>query len=186
MGYKVEHKNKKDQLQNSFCLKLEWIELWYFVVSISVWISIKFVHIMPWGQNYPHPGGPKLQHKNKEDQLQNLSSLKLEGLELWYLIFSISFWTFISSFEHKVLRVSYCDRPMSVNNFYKHLLLLNHWANLDETWQGCSLCEALQKLFKEFNSILNCGCHGNQKEKNAKSLENFSETRWRRALIFGI
>ena len=42
-----------------------------------------------------------------------------------------------SSPEHKVLRVSYCDRPMSVvrrlssvNNFFKHLPPLNHWANL--------------------------------------------------------
>ena len=44
--------------------------------------------------------------------------------------------------EHKVLMVSFCDRPMSVvrrpscvvHNFFKHLLLLNHWASLDETW----------------------------------------------------
>ena len=48
----------------------------------------------------------------------------------------------------------------------------NHWANLDETWQGCSLGEALQKLFKEFNSIHNSGCHGNQKEKKCKIFEN--------------
>ena len=83
----------------------------------------------------------------------------------------------ISSPEHKALRVSYCDCPMS--GVRQHLLLLNHWANLDETWQGCFLGEALQKLFKEFNSIHNSGCHDNQKEKkNAKSLKIFfSETR---------
>ena len=52
----------------------------------------------------------------------------------------------------------------SVNNFFKHLLL-NHWASLDETWQGSSLDKALQNLFKEFNSTHNSGCHGNQKEK---------------------
>ena len=85
--------------------------------------------------------------------------------------------SFFSSTEHKVLRVSYCDRPMfgvcrplSVNNIFKHLLLLNHWANLDETWQGCSLGKALQKLFKRFNSIHNSGCHGNQKEKKLLNL----------------
>ena len=84
-----------------------------------------------------------------------------------------------SSPEHKVLKVSYCDRPMSgiqhlssVNNFFKHLLLLNHWANLDDTWQGCSLGDSLQKLFKEFNSIHNSGCHGNQKGKKSKIFEN--------------
>ena len=29
--------------------------------------------------------------------------------------------------------------PASVNNFFGYILLLNHWANLDETLQGCSL-----------------------------------------------
>ena len=65
-----------------------------------------------------------------------------------------------SSPEHEVLVVSFCDRPMCVvrgassvvHNFFKHLLLLNHWANLDENWQGCSLGEALPKLFKRLNS----------------------------------
>ena len=63
-----------------------------------------------------------------------------------------------SSPEHKVLMVSFCDRPMSgvrrasSTISFKHLLLLNHWANLDETWKGCSLGEALPKLFKRLNS----------------------------------
>ena len=84
---------------------------------------------------------------------------------LTYLLFS--------SPEHKVLMVSFCDRPMSgVHNFFKHLLLQNHWANLDGTWQGCSLGEALPKLFKGLNSNHNSGCHGNQKEKNSKIFEN--------------
>ena len=102
---------------------------------------------------------------------------------------------FFSSPEHKVLMVSFCDRPMSgvrrpscvVHNFFKHLLLLNHWANLDDTWQGCSLGEALPKLFKRLNSNHNSGCHGNQKEKIAKSLKIFfSETRRYRTLKFGM
>ena len=80
---------------------------------------------------------------------------------------------FITSPEHKVLMVSFCDRPMSVvHNFFKHLLLLKHWANLDETWQGCSLGEALPKLFKRLNSSHNSGCHGNHNEKNSKIFEN--------------
>ena len=85
-----------------------------------------------------------------------------------------------SSPERKVLMVSFCDRPMSVvrrvscvvHNFFKHLLLLNHSANLDETWQGYSFGEALPKLFKGLNSNHNSGCHGNQKEKNSKLFEN--------------
>ena len=92
-----------------------------------------------------------------------------------------------SSPEHKVLIVSFCDRPMSGvhcvvrrapsvdHNFLKHLLLLNHRANLDETLQGCSLGEALPELFKRLNSTHNSSCHGNQKEnKKAKSLKIFS------------
>ena len=39
-----------------------------------------------------------------------------------------------------------------VHNFFKHFLLLNHGASLDETWQGCFLGEALPKLFKRLNS----------------------------------
>ena len=62
-----------------------------------------------------------------------------------------------SSPEHKVLMVSFCDRPMSgvrrascvVHIFFKHLLLLNHWANLDETWQGCSLGKALPSCSRD-------------------------------------
>ena len=51
-----------------------------------------------------------------------------------------------------------------VNNFFKHLLLPNRWANLDQTWQECSLGGPLKKLFTEFDSIKNCGCHGNEIE----------------------
>ena len=51
-----------------------------------------------------------------------------------------------------------------VNNFFKHLLLPNHWANLDQTWQECSFGGHLQKLFTEFDSIKNSGCHGNEIE----------------------
>ena len=91
-----------------------------------------------------------------------------------------------SSPEHKMLMGSFCDRPMFgvrrpscvvrrasyvVHNFFKHLLLLNQWANLDETWQGCSLGEALPKSFKRLNSTNNSGCHGNRKKKR-KIFEN--------------
>ena len=51
-----------------------------------------------------------------------------------------------------------------VNNFFKHLLLPNHWANLDQTWQECSLGGPLQILFTDFDSIKNSGCHGNEIE----------------------
>ena len=79
-----------------------------------------------------------------------------------------------------MLMVSFCDRPVSVvrpascvvHNFFKHLLLLKHRANLDETWQGCSLGEALPNLLKRLNSSHNSGCHGNQNEKNSKIFEH--------------
>ena len=59
---------------------------------------------------------------------------------------------------------------LSVNNFFKNLLLQNQKANLDKTWQECSLGEALQKLLKEFNSNKNSGCHGNKMAENGKNL----------------
>ena len=51
-----------------------------------------------------------------------------------------------------------------VNNFFKHRLFPNCLANLDQTWQECSLGGPLQKLFTEFDSIKNSGCHGNEIE----------------------
>ena len=96
---------------------------------------------------------------------------------------------FFSSPEHKVLRGSYCDRSSSgvrpsicpcvrpsVNNFFKNLLLQNQKANLDKTWQECSLGEALQKFLKEFNSNKNSGCHGNKMAENGKKSKNLLVT----------
>ena len=68
-------------------------------------------------------------------------------------------------------RVVMC--PLSVvSNFFKHLLLPNRWANLDQTWQKCSLGGPLQKLFTEFDSIENSGCHGNEIEFFKQFLKN--------------
>ena len=61
------------------------------------------------------------------------------------------------------LRVVRCPSCV-INNFFKHLLLPNREVNLDQTWQGCSLGGPLQKLFTEFDSIKNSGCHGNEIE----------------------
>ena len=58
-------------------------------------------------------------------------------------------------------------RP-SVKNFFKNLLLQKQKANLDKTWQECSLGEALQKLLKEFNSNKSSVCHGNKMAENGK------------------
>ena len=140
-------------------------------------------------------GGDFFHRVHFKEILQKFSS-KTVGriLKLFHRI--VPWVTLFSSPEHKVLMVSFCDRPMSgvrrassgVHNFFKHLLLLNHWANLDETWQGCSMGEALPKLFKRLNSTPNSGCHGNQKEKKLeKSLKIFfSESRRHRALIFSM
>ena len=61
------------------------------------------------------------------------------------------------------LRVVMCASSV-VNNFFKHFLLPNRWASLDQTWQKCSLGGPFQKLFTEFDSIQNSGCHGNEIE----------------------
>ena len=104
-------------------------------------------------------------------EMSKLSALELENLPyltlftLYHLQILTNHRVFFSSPEHKVLMVSFCDHPMSgvrrpscvVHNFFKHLLLLIHRANLDETWQGYSLGEDLPKLFKRLNSNHNSG-----------------------------
>ena len=66
-----------------------------------------------------------------------------------------------------------------VNNFFKHLILPNHVANLDQTWQECSFGGPLQKVFTEFDSIKNTGCHGNKMEFFKQFFKNlFLWNRW--------
>ena len=67
-----------------------------------------------------------------------------------FMVVNDAFPLFLAHLSMKCSRVSFCDRPVSVvrhllsilDNLFKHLLL-NHWDNLDETWQKCSLCEVL-------------------------------------------
>ena len=113
-------------------------------------------------------------------RIQTLTNVSLNILEIQLSMLHVQVF---SSPEHNVLRGSYCDRSSSVvrpsvrpsicpsvNNFFKNLLLQNQKANLDKTWQECSLGEALQKLLKEFNSNKNSGCHGNKMAENGKNL----------------
>ena len=74
-----------------------------------------------------------------------------------------SFLAHLSTCSRGAFRVVRCPSCV-VNNFFKHLLLPNRWANLDQTWQECSLGGPLKKLFTEFDSIKNSGCHGNEIE----------------------
>ena len=91
---------------------------------------------------------------------------------------------FFSSSEHNVLKGSFYGGDVSVvhrvlcvvNNFFKHLLLPNRWANLDQTWQECVLEGPLQSMFTELDSIKNSGCHGNEIEFLSNSLKIFSGT----------
>ena len=80
-GHKSEHRNKEANLQNSFSLKLEGVEIWYFVCGISLGTSTKFVHKMPLGSELAPPWGSQVEHRNKGREFYN-SSLKLDGLEL--------------------------------------------------------------------------------------------------------
>ena len=74
-------------------------------------------------------------------------------------IFS-TFSAFFSSPEHKVLKVSYCDQPVSVvrrqscvvNNSFKAHLLLNYWTNFKIISHKCSPEAPLPKLLKWFRS----------------------------------
>ena len=92
-----------------------------------------------------------------------LSSNTLSYLELWYMYHVLLF----SSPEHKVLKVSYYDHPVSgvrrqssvvrrpscvVNNSFKVHLLLNHWSNFKIISHKCSPEAPLPKLLKWFRS----------------------------------
>ena len=89
-GSQVEHRNKERTFYNSSSLKLDGLELWYFVCSISLWTSTMFVNKMPLGSELAQPWGSQVEHRNKERTFYNSSSLKLDGLELWYFVCSIS------------------------------------------------------------------------------------------------
>ena len=73
---------------------------------------------------------------------------------------------FFSSPEHKVLKVSYCDHPVSgvrrpscvVNNSFKAHLLLNYWTNFKIISHKCSPEAPLPKLLKWFRSAEQNGC----------------------------
>ena len=144
-GHKLEHKTEERKFQNS-SLKLESLGLSYLEYSISLWTSTKFVHMIPlgiglvlpwvlqvgpyeqrrqisffflkveglsfdnlyvaslsrplpslyiwcsWAKKWPSPTSHKLEHRNKDSKLQNYSQ-KVEGMEPWYLVCSISLWT---------------------------------------------------------------------------------------------
>ena len=79
-------------------------------------------------------------------------------------------WTSVTTFQMHLVSspeqssVSYSDgtvlhRPLSVNNWH---LLLNHWANLDQTSPEWSLRDTNWKLFRDLESKQNSACHSNK------------------------
>ena len=60
-------------------------------------------------------------------------------------------------------RVVMCPSCVVIS-FFKHLFLPNRWASLDQTWQECFFRDPFPKLFTEFVSVKNCGCHGKEIE----------------------
>ena len=78
-------------------------------------------------------------------------------LNIITLVFFFFFLAHLSTCSRGASRVVMCP-SFVVSNFFKHLLLPNRWANLDQTWQECSLGVT------EFDFIKNSGCHGNKFE----------------------
>ena len=76
------------------------------------------------------------------------------------------------------VRLSVCAFiRLCVNFFFKHLLLWNYLSDFDEISKKCSCHGPLQNYLKKFDSVKNCGCHGNKTEKILKTLKIFlSET----------
>ena len=66
---------------------------------------------------------------------------------------------------------------MDMKQILKNLLLRNRRSHFKIISQECSLGGPLQKLFTEFDSIKNSGCHGNKIEFFKQFFKNhFSET----------
>ena len=78
---------KKQGISSSkfFSSELEGIELRYLVFSISFWTSAKFIYMMLVGSKLAHPRGHKLEHRNKENQLQNSETERTRALIFCYL-----------------------------------------------------------------------------------------------------
>ena len=104
----------------------------------------------------------------EKEKMRETSIFSFPTMFLAHLSTTCSGGAIVTGHRPASVRPSIC---LSVNNFFKNLLLQNQKANLDKTWQECSLCEALQKLLKEFNSNKNSGCHGNKMAENGKNLK---------------
>ena len=76
-----------------------------------------------------------------------------------------------------------CALTFSLNIFFSETTYRTFY----EILQKCSCHGPLQNFLKKFDSVKNCGCHGNKTEKNLKSLKIFlSETIRVRATKFGM
>ena len=78
---------KKENFKNLLLWNLKaWsLDIWY-VASPSGPLPSLFKWC-PWGQNWPHPGGHKFEHRNK------IFFSETRCIELWYLLCDISLWT---------------------------------------------------------------------------------------------
>ena len=77
--------------------------MWHLLVDLCQFYS----YDAPWDQNWPHPGGHNFETKEKDVEFicgENDSGERSRAIMA--LLFS--------SPEHNILRVSYCDRSMSV------------------------------------------------------------------------
>ena len=54
------------------------------------------------------------------------------------------------------------------STIFKQHLLLNHWASSNHISQDWSLGDSDWKMFKDFESMQDSGCHGNHKKKKKK------------------
>ena len=79
---------KKENFKIVFLWNWKAFDIWYAAFPSGPLLSL--FKWCPWNQNWPRPMGHKFKHRNKEGKLHFFSSVKLEGLELWYLVCSIS------------------------------------------------------------------------------------------------
>ena len=124
------------------------------------WFDTGFLQSVGWDQAMARPhltiavGG--LLNTNKQNQLQISFATHL-------LAHLSSMWAFVI-----IGCLSFAVHPSLVwclPTIYIKQHLLNCLVEFHQTLKGLFLDGPLSKLFKDFNSIQNSGCHGNQKEK---------------------
>ena len=147
-----------------------------------MWTFINLIYMIPLESKLTPQRGHKLEHRNKEDQLQN-SSLKLEGIELRFLAPLA-----VGQRAYVMVCCPLCVCPSGrPSTFSLNIFFSETTYRILMKFYRCSCRSPLQNFLKEFDSFKNSGCYSNKTKKKMKTLKIFlSEAIRPRATKFGM